>query len=901
MLVMNAPIKLGAADFQAENIPGELKAEKAFIPWRASNRTNARGEVLVTKVPLHHRTGKPASVTDPESCVDFGEALRASERLHADGIGFVFTTRSPYVGIDLDNCLGADGVLDGQVAEMIADIPGYWEVSPSGRGIKGIVYAPGLRLDGLKAKNFPRTGLDVEVYTQDRYFTLTGHEHALSSGQTPLPDSGEAVRRLCERLTLRLRGAKSKAVPTPAAPVAPSDLELLERARRAQNGQEFAALYDRAEFGQSQSEADLSLCNKLAFWLGADPGRMDAAFRASALMRDKWDRSVGRGETYGQRCIRKAIEATVETYTAPRERSVGARTNGESNGAHHAPQIANGTFESHLSRDSDDFQWPEILPLDAWETPEPPSGCLPESLELVTNAVSDCNQTPRDNPQAIAICVISTATHGQYYVKIGQRLENLAVAAGVGADSAERKSADIYHLAAPLYAHEAEAREVYRDELAEQEAERQLLESRRAALLKKASKGEGDLRGELAELIRRLNALAALRPKRLTCQDVTPEKLSSLLAEQGSIGLLSAEGGPFEGMAGKYARRDEVATVYMSAFSGEMVAKDTLSGGSYFSEKPSLAMLIMSQPSHLRGVLSNPLFSGRGLLERFFWVFAQPRAGYRDVRNAKPIAESISLAYRDTIRRLLPPTTPVNGQPPERQALTISDTGLETLTELAAWLEPQYRPDGDLYHVRAWANRLPTLAAKVATLWHLWDCADRRIVVAGIVPTEWVSRSVRWVREYVLPMGLKAWGLMGSDPATDYAKQILAVLEASEGAVTTRDILRAKRNLCAEKVDAGAKLLESRGYVRRLKPHTRGRGRPSESLQLSPKVKLATPGTTGTERTKIGSPPSGTFSVNFVPVVPESESLTFLSARPPQAEGEIALEDLFGDEWSVPL
>ena len=39
----------------------------------------------------------------------------------------------------------------------------------------------------------------------------------------------------------------------------------------------------------SQSEADLSLCCKLAFWSGKDKQQMDRLFRKSALFRDKWD------------------------------------------------------------------------------------------------------------------------------------------------------------------------------------------------------------------------------------------------------------------------------------------------------------------------------------------------------------------------------------------------------------------------------------------------------------------------------------------------------------------------------------------------------------------------------------------------------------------------------------
>jgi primase-polymerase (primpol)-like protein len=66
----------------------------------------------------------------------------------------------------------------------------------------------------------------------------------------------------------------------------------------------------------SQSEADLSLCCKLAFWSGKDKEQMDRLFRRSALYRDKWDeKHHASGATYGEETLNKAIEATETTYS----------------------------------------------------------------------------------------------------------------------------------------------------------------------------------------------------------------------------------------------------------------------------------------------------------------------------------------------------------------------------------------------------------------------------------------------------------------------------------------------------------------------------------------------------------------------------------------------------------
>ena len=69
------------------------------------------------------------------------------------------------------------------------------------------------------------------------------------------------------------------------------DAALLEKARSSKNGERFWKLYsgDTGSF-QSASEADMALCSHLAFWTGRDANQVDRLFRASGLMREKWDR-----------------------------------------------------------------------------------------------------------------------------------------------------------------------------------------------------------------------------------------------------------------------------------------------------------------------------------------------------------------------------------------------------------------------------------------------------------------------------------------------------------------------------------------------------------------------------------------------------------------------------------
>jgi putative DNA primase/helicase len=112
----------------------------------------------------------------------------------------------------------------------------------------------------------------------------------------------------------------SGVVATTSASVAPvdrtkifilDDQELIDRAMSARNGADFTRLWNGDSQGYpSRSEADLALCNMLSFWTGRDAGRIDSLFRASGLMREKWER-----DDYRTRTIDAAISATTDVYT----------------------------------------------------------------------------------------------------------------------------------------------------------------------------------------------------------------------------------------------------------------------------------------------------------------------------------------------------------------------------------------------------------------------------------------------------------------------------------------------------------------------------------------------------------------------------------------------------------
>lgn len=275
-------------------IPRALKERRQWIAWRPGKRGGKW-----TKIPVDARTGNEASSTDPNTWATFEDALAYYQTGKADGIGYVFSEDDPYVGIDLDKCCDPKtGAVESWAKEVIDRLGSYTELSPSGKGIHIIVEGklpPGRRRKG-----------PIEMYEQGRYFTITGHADG------DIQEKSDELAAWHSEVFAEEQSESRKAE-RPPQPVDLSDSELIAKAQSGKGGDKFSRLWngDLSDHG-SHSEADLALCNMLAFWTGRDAHRMDALFRQSGLMREKWERS-----DYRERTIEEAVSSCTDVYSPP--------------------------------------------------------------------------------------------------------------------------------------------------------------------------------------------------------------------------------------------------------------------------------------------------------------------------------------------------------------------------------------------------------------------------------------------------------------------------------------------------------------------------------------------------------------------------------------------------------
>lgn len=283
-----------------EHIPEELKKLPYWVCWQAKPLEDKPGKLR--KLPINPRTGEPAQSNNPDTWTDYQTAVSAAHRF--SGLGFMFG--GGYFGVDIDGIGEAiedykSGDMDNIAAEFVHTLGSYAEYSVSGRGLH-IICKGSLPAGGRRHGN-------VEMYERGRFFVMTGNP---ASQYTELQDCTERIKPLHEKY---IGGGMAPLRRKPDVPVSLSDQELLDKARGSKQGRMFTDLYNGAwdSYFSSQSEADFRLCSMLAFWTGCNEEQMDRLFRASGLMREKWDRKQS-GSTYGCITIAKAVSGCTAVY-----------------------------------------------------------------------------------------------------------------------------------------------------------------------------------------------------------------------------------------------------------------------------------------------------------------------------------------------------------------------------------------------------------------------------------------------------------------------------------------------------------------------------------------------------------------------------------------------------------
>jgi hypothetical protein len=499
------------------------------------------------------------------------------------------------------------------------------------------------------------------------------------------------------------------------------------------------------------------------------------------------------------------------------------------------------------SEDSADFEgdsapWNAPIPLPEGERPEFPVALLPDPLATFVAALSLATQTPTALVALMVLGAIAIAAAKRVSVQVRPgwiEPANLFLLLNLG--SGNRKSAVVAAVGRPLRAFEAAQAEAMQVEIAQAQARRQVAEKRLDRLQKRlASEDDRDasltLEAELRELVDGLANDPSLQipvAPRLLVDDVTPEKLAALMADHGGrMGVLSAEGGIFQTIAGRYSeKRTDSLDLFLKGHAGDDMPIDRIGRPTKHLHAPALTLALAVQPEVVTGLAAQPGFRGRGLLARFAYACPTSTVGRRQI--APPaVPSAVEQTYADLITGVL--SLP-NGEEP----LTLTAAATAAFMTFERDLEPRLGIDGDLEHLADWGSKLAGLVGRITGLFHVVECvADKRNPWSREISAPTIRAAIEIAEGFLLPHAKTAFALMGADPSVEQARRLLRVIRTwPEETVSRRDLHQRLRASFPkpEELDRPLALLVEHGYLRRVMQQITGPGRrPSGLFAINP-------------------------------------------------------------------
>jgi Protein of unknown function (DUF3987) len=215
----------------------------------------------------------------------------------------------------------------------------------------------------------------------------------------------------------------------------------------------------------------------------------------------------------------------------------------------------------------------------------------------------------------------------------------------------------------------------------------------------------------------------------LACPEPTFEGLC-LLLEGGhpSVGVFSAEGGQFLGGYGMSKdHRLKTAAALSGLWDGEPIKRVRRGDGVILLPGRRVAMHLLVQPGVSRLLLGSRELNDQGLVSRVLASAPVTSAGSRFWRDAKPESDRAIRRYGARILEILEhPLTLERDKPNELapRTLRLASQARERLIAFMDHVERQLGPRGPLAPIRAFANKVPEHAARLAGVLALVEQLD---------------------------------------------------------------------------------------------------------------------------------------------------------------------------------
>ncbi|CAM5547650.1 hypothetical protein SCALM49S_09416 [Streptomyces californicus] len=364
--------------------------------------------------------------------------------------------------------------------------------------------------------------------------------------------------------------------------------------------------------------------------------------------------------------------------------------------------------------------WDEPVPLNPRrELPTFPVHALPDWLSGMVAGVAEETQTPVDLAGCLALAVLATAAGGRATVHVrGHWREPVNLYTAVALPPGNRKSAVFALMTGPLLAAEKALVELSGPRRAEAETTARLARSAADKAAQKAAAAEPGLRDQLTaeavHLAQQADEMTVPAKPQLVADDVTPESLATLVADQeGRMSVMSAEGEIFDIIAGRYSGTPNMG-IFLKGHAGDMVRVNRQGRDAQHVEAPAITMGLAIQPEVLDSLGRVKGADGRGLLARF--LYAKP-VSLVGSRNLTPdlLPEETAAAYAKQLGGLALALADWT----DPAVLTLTPEADAVLLAYQKVTESRIGKGRSLHPVIKWASKRDGAVARIAGLLHL--------------------------------------------------------------------------------------------------------------------------------------------------------------------------------------
>lgn len=285
-----------------------------------------------------------------------------------------------------------------------------------------------------------------------------------------------------------------------------------------------------------------------------------------------------------------------------------------------------------------------------------PGGLPSRGVRQYTVAVSESLQVPADMVASFVFAVLSLCIQGKYSIRVkADWVETLNLYVLVVARPSERKSPTLKEVFKPVFRYVKEENERRKSEISEYEIKKRILSGKlkniQDTLSKPTSKAKYTVQ-DAVDCQKELDELEEVTKLQMILDDVTPEALvKAMKANSEKMGIISAEGGIFGMMAGRYSNNTNI-DIFLKSYSGEYFSSVRVGSGGITLENPLLTVCLAAQPQLIADIMDNKEFRGRGLLARFLYSIPNSMVGSRTYRS-KPIDQLIRADYENLVEELL--------------------------------------------------------------------------------------------------------------------------------------------------------------------------------------------------------------------------------------------------------